>query len=149
MKDRFMNGFLAGVVANIPVFILDFSATLLKIDKLDFLHFVSILAFGDLKPDLWESIFSFFVQSMFAGIAGAILNYFIKSVTEKYYYVKSLIFGAMLWFSIYSVDIFFKIEDRVGIDFKTAVVHYLLSIIWGILAAWMIKWLEKNEFRKG
>jgi ABC-type branched-subunit amino acid transport system permease subunit len=145
MKDKFMNGFIAGVLANIPVAIFDFLATRLNLDKLDFTNYVSILAFGEPKPDLWESIFACIVQFMFAGVMGVIFNYFIKEVTEKYYYIKSFIYGAIVWFVIYAVDIFFKIEDKAKIDFKTSVSHYTLSVIWGIAAAWVLKWLEKKE----
>jgi ABC-type branched-subunit amino acid transport system permease subunit len=145
MKDKFMNGFIAGALANIPVAILDFLATWSNLDELDFINYVSILAFGEPKPDLWESIFAFLVQFMFAGVMGVIFNYFIKAVTEKYYYIKSFIYGAIIWFVIYAVDIFFKIEDKAKIDFKTSVSHYTLSVIWGIAVAWVLKWLEKKE----
>jgi hypothetical protein len=145
MKDRFMNGFVAGVIADLPVIVLDFLASKLKLDKLDFKDFVSILAFAEPKPDFGESIFASIVQCLFAGVIGVAFNYFIKLVKKEYYYIKAFIFGAMIWFIIYAVDIFFKIEDRVGTDFKTSVVHYGLSILWGIITAWTIQWLEKRE----
>lgn len=144
MKDRFMNGFVAGLIANIPVVILDFLASHFNLDKLDYIHFVSLLAFDDMSLNVWEFIFAFIIQSLFAGIMGIFFAYLIKLIRERYYYVKALVYSAFTWFAIYAVDIIFTIEDKAKIDFKTAVVHYLLSIIWGITMAWIVKWLEKK-----
>jgi len=146
MKDRFMNGFAAGVLADVPVVIIDALAGLFNLDKLDFVHFASILAFDDMQLNIWEYVFTTILQFSFAGLLGVIFAYLIPVIKEKYYYFKAVIFSSgIVWFSVYAIDHFFKIEKKAEIDFMTSVVHYLISIIWAVIMAWIYKWLEKRE----
>lgn len=148
MNDRFMNGFIAGVIANMPVLALDMLAGVLRIDKSDYIHFVSILAYQSRNLDIGETLFAIAVQTVFAGVLGVIFNYLILYIEKRYFYSKALIYGAILWFSIYSLDVVFKIEDVVKPNFKTALTHCVLSLLWGFLMAFVLRFLvEKQDAR--
>lgn len=146
MQDRFMNGFIAGLIGNIPAIILDVIAGIINLDKIDYTHFVSILLFDDRILSVWEYVFSLSIQFSFAGILGVLFTYFIIAVKEKYYYIKAVIFGGIIvWFSIYAIDIVFSIHEKAKIDFSTSIVHFFIALIWAVVMAWTFAWLEKRE----
>lgn len=146
MKDRYMNGFIAGMIGNIPTIILDVIASIFDLDKYDFTHFVSILIFDKIKLSSPEYAFSLFLEFLFAGVLGVLFTYYIFLVKENYYFIKAAIFGGLIiWFSLYSIDIFFSIQEKTNPDFSTVVVHFLISIIWGLATSWIFAWLEKRE----
>ncbi|TCL65924.1 hypothetical protein EDC14_101654 [Hydrogenispora ethanolica] len=147
MKDRFMNGYVAGVVADIPIVILDMLSGLFHLDKFDYIHFVTIFAFSERNPNIWETLFALMIQLFFAGVLGVAFSYLLPHISERYFYSKGLIWGVLVWFMIYAVDIIFKIEDGLKMDFRTAVTHFILSVIWGWLMAWMLKRLRRMEQR--
>lgn len=144
MGDRFMNGFVAGLIADLPAILIDGLAGLLRLDKLNLIHFVSILAYEGKKLSFWETVFTTAIQLLFAGILGVVFAYLLPLIKKEYYYAKAVIYAVSIWFFIYAIDVVFKIHDVAKPDFPTSLVHSNVALIWGLGMAWILQRLEKN-----
>jgi uncharacterized membrane protein YagU involved in acid resistance len=144
-----MNGFIAGIIANIPILILDKTVSFFKLEKVDYEHFAAVLAFHGKIDSIGKLLFGLTVELMFAGFLGIAFAYLIKTVTSRYFYLKGAIFGAFIWFVIYAIDVFFKIPEILEIDFAASVSHYIGSILWGVGSAWTFEYLKKRHTSHG
>lgn len=145
MDDRFMSGFIAGVAANIPALIIDKVISFFNVKDVDFEHFAAALAFEGQIDSTAKLLFALAVEMMFAGFLGSMFVVAITKITPRYYYFKGALFGAFIWFSIHALDVIFKLPEILNINFASSVSHYFTSIVWGMLAAYIFKQLEKKR----
>lgn len=148
MNDRFTSGFIAGIAANIPALIIDKIISVLELKDVDFVHFAAALAFEGQIDSTVKWLFALAVEMMFAGFLGTLFILALALWTPKYYYFKGALFGACIWFTIHVLDVIFKIPEILNINFASAVVHYFVSIVWGVLTAYIYRQLEKKQYFK-
>lgn len=144
MKDRYMNGFIAGLCGGV-------AATAINLLFIELLHFGSlrygdfagIIVFGHRPKAVLELAIAYFSYFGYASTLGIVFAYFIPYLSPHYYYFKSLHYGAAIWFISYAVTMLFKVPDLIKISDSTATVNLLASVVYGLVLAWLLRKLER------
>lgn len=143
MKDRFMRGFLAGVTSGVLSGALDLlMVKVLKIGTLTFSDFAAIMIYGSKPSGFWEFAFAAFAFLGFVGVAGAVFAYLVTAITSKYYWVKGVVFSCAVWFGAYAITLLYKVAPLKTISLATAVENLLLSAVFGVLMAVILRWMD-------
>lgn len=150
MKDRFMNGLIAGIIAGIFALIIDlFFVDVLKFGKLRFWDFSSILLFGNKPQSFWQTLLGILGHIGFSGIGGVIYAYLIRLITSKYLYIKGIVFGLSIWFSAYTTTYMLKVPYLKDISFETSVADYISSLFYGLILTYvLVKLVNKTTFTR-
>lgn len=146
LNDRLTQGFLAGVAAWVPeaLFTLPMYGLFHQV-KLRYLDYAAILAWGNQPQDLLQTLFAEFVVMIFLGFLGIVFTMLIKAVFSENFVFKGWLYGAVVWFGIFSVFAFFKIKGIVGVvDFKTAFFNLVGASIWGIAISVNLLYLNRR-----
>lgn len=133
MKDRFVRGLIAGILAGIPTMIVNLVIYGLHLTTLRFLDFGVIFLYGRRITGLRETIFAGFITLMFYGGLGIFYAYLITWLRNSHYWLKSLVYGAGTWFIIYAITLLYKVPNLIYIPFKTAVSNFIVACLWGLL----------------
>lgn len=144
MKDRFVNGLLTGAIAGIVLNILNLAAYYLHWSSIRYLDWAGILIFGRKPVLLSEEIFAQLVQLAFSAFIGVLFAYLYLKFTSKYYLIKGVFLGLIIWFFIYAAGIALKLPYLSVIPFKTALSNCLGAIVYGLVAAETLRRLDKT-----
>ena len=132
MKDRFVKGFISGIIAWVPTFIFNYGAFYLKLSTLRWSDFAGIMLYGKKPHGLPENLFALLGVIFFLGLLGVVYAYLIPKLLSEYYVFKSWVYGVTLWFVFYSVTLLFKVNYLKLIPLKTAICNFIGASIWGI-----------------
>ena len=91
--DRYIRGFIAGIIGGIVLDILDVTSNLLGIDEMTYFDWAGILIIGSEPAKFGEYLISVFTQLFLCGLLGIIFAYMIPKVTSKNYLLK----GVFIW----------------------------------------------------
>ena len=139
MKDRFMNGLIAGGIAGIFALLIDlFFIDILKFGELKFWDFSSILLFGHKPQSFWQTTFGIIGHIGFAAMGGVIFVYLIRLISSKYIYIKGVFFGLTIWFAAYTTTYMLKVPHLKDISFETSVADYFSSVIYGLTLTYVV-----------
>ena len=144
MNDRFTRGLMAGLIAWIPTGIFNYLAFHFKFSTLVYSDFAAVFMYGRKSLNLSEALFSLVATAGFIATLGAIFAYLVKGITSKYLWLKGLLYGEALWFIIYAITVLFKVPQIEKIPFKTALSNSIGSLIWGLLLAYSLSWLNQR-----
>lgn len=149
MKDKFMNGLVAGIIAGFVQIII--SACLIIIwnyGDLKLGDFAGIMIFGRKPTELIEYQVAFLAHLGYAGSAGIIFSLLLKYISRKYLWVKGIYFGLAMWFFAYVITLLFKVPGLTKVTFESAVNNAITSCVYGLTLAWIISKLEDRELVK-
>lgn len=145
MKDKLTNGFvqglIAGVVANIADFIM---VNWLKFGDLLYLDYTGVHIYGFQPETLGEKIFALTVQLIFSGLAGIIFVYWIDKVRKRNILFKGMLFGMTIWFLTYTITILFKLKPLDKVSLSSAMENYIAALIFGAVIAITYKVLSEK-----
>lgn len=143
MNDRFVWGFVAGLLADIIKVGLNlFNFYILHFTKLRYLDFTAILLIGH-KPNLFiEAIIAQFAELLWASLLGAAFAYLIAGMPKNLLF-KSIIYGLCIWFFAHAVTTLFKVPYLTIMDWKTMAATSLSSVIYGFLLGFILKRFQK------
>lgn len=146
MKDRYVQGLLAGIAGWPPQFI--FTMIMhsgFDLVKLRFLDFAGVLAFNHKPHDFWESLFSVLIVIAMMGALGILFAMAIKVIASPHPLLKGGIFGGVCWFTIHVIATLFKVKGIYGVtNFNTAVLNLIASVIWGIALGGVLLLLNRK-----
>jgi len=145
MSDRFIKGFIAGVVGGFVHDILDIISNLIGIDELTYFGWAGIVIFGSNPNTTLEWVVAIFAKTLFTGILGVIFAYITPKITSKNYPIKGAFFGVTVWAISFSTVLLFKIEKLMTTEADSAASDAVTSIIYGIILALTYNWLDKRQ----
>lgn len=148
MRDRFVNGLIAGAIAGLVMDIIDLIGYVLKIDNVRYLDFAAIIAFGKTASNFGEFIIGLLVALGFQAILGSIFAFLILNIKSKYIYIKGIVFGISVWFIIYSLIIMFKATQFPKADLSDAISHIINTAAYGVVLAFMLLRINDYELIK-
>lgn len=148
MKDRFMDGFVAGVTGAMATAVFNrLAVDFLNFGRIRYVDFAAIIMFGRSANGFWETSFAQIVQLAFSGVMGATFTYIIGAISKRYYWFKSILFGGAVWFVSYAIATLFKVPGLDRVDPVSAFQNMISSVLFGVVAAWVLVRLEKHRAR--
>lgn len=134
MKDRILQGMIAGIIGWLPQFIFTMIMYFgFHLVELRYLDFAGILAFNHKPQGVWESIFAESIVIGQMGGLGILFVLIIEVISSKNLLLKSGLYGGFTWFTIYLIAELFQVKGIYGVvDFKTSISNVIAAVIWGI-----------------
>ncbi len=148
LNDRFTRGFLAGVLGGIVMSIFDFISFALGIVELLYLDWAAVLIYGYRANTILETVVAQAGQLFFSGIMGIIFAYLITVVGSANYLFKGCIYGLAIFFGSYAVTLLFKVTQLIPIRVDTVLSNIVTALIYGLVLAQSLHWLEKKAAGK-
>jgi len=149
IEDRFIRGFLSGLVSVVPMLIWDhLSHSVFHFSKVRYLDFMSQLFHGRLPTSLVGALFSQAEQIFFAGFMGAVFVFIVPLVGRKSLLFKSWVFSLGVWFSTYATFSLAQSPIIRRTDWFTSIKDLIGSGLYAV-ALWLTwSWLEQQLHRK-
>ncbi len=147
MKDKFLVGFIAGVIGAMSAAVISIPLYMLKLNKLLLIDYAAILITGKKPQGALEFTFGMLLHWGFSGAAGILFSYLINHefITNKNLWLKGWMFGLGLWFTINILTTIFKVEGLSVVPVGTAIINALASSLFGIVMALMFNWLNNMK----
>lgn len=145
LSDRFIRGFIAGIVGGIVLDILDVISNRLKIDELTYFDWAGIAIYGSKPDNLLEWIVAVFGQLLLTGFLGIVFAYFIPHVTSKNIIIKGGIFGLFIWFAFFVIPLLFKINKLIETNADSAASDAVTGFVYGVIVALTLYRLDKRQ----
>lgn len=147
MKDRVTSGFIAGVLAGIPMNIIDWGGYLLMIQEERLLDWASVAIFGHLALNIYETVFAQIGQLFFSGILGMIFSSLLLKLTSENHLIKGWFFGLTAWFGLYALSIALKLPTLMTHTFHAAMAHFVSASVYGLALAYILNVLDRKQIK--
>lgn len=139
-----IGGAIAGILKNIPNAILH---NWLKLTELSFWDYSAAVAFFRHPSNFGEQLYVFTYEIFFCVLLGIIYIYLNEKIRTEHYLIKGAIYGMLIWFLVHTVILAYQIQQLIKTDLATSLVNSLCSIVYGLLLAWIIHYLEEKRQR--
>lgn len=140
MNDRFVNGFIAGMLGGILMSVLNIiSFYVLGIAELLYLDWAAVLIFGYRYATFLEAVIGQMGQLLFAAAAGVLFAYLLPLISSKYYLFKGWIYGLLIWFGTYAVTTLFKVTPLIPIKADTVLSNIFTASVYGLILAEVLR----------
>ncbi len=137
-NDRFILGFVSGLIAAIAMSILNIIIIYTTPAKNLYADFVGIMLFGTKPDSLAEIIIGSIAHIFLGGVIGAIFSYLILLISKDYLIIKATIFGALMFFILFSFGVIFKITGLEYSMLLTVVTKSIGSAFYGFVLGYSI-----------
>lgn len=144
MRDRFIQGLIAGVVGWAPQAAFTLTMYGFRLTKLRFLDFAGVLAYGHHPRGFWDSLLAELVVLIMQAVFGAIFALLVKVISSEYLTIKGGLWGGVSWFIIYSLVTLYRVRDLFPITPGTAAVNMVGSLIYGVAMGWSYQFLNRK-----
>jgi hypothetical protein len=144
VDDRFVDGFLAGMIAVLITGPMALAAKLLKWIELGFSDFAGVLSLGRVPDTLMEQIYASAVDVMVSGALGIGFAFLVTIIGSKYLLFKGLFYAGFLWYFYYPT-IAIAFLERVDMNVQTAMINGILAGLFGLVMAQAYYWLHVNK----
>ncbi|MEJ6949854.1 hypothetical protein [Natronospora cellulosivora (SeqCode)] len=139
MQDRFVNGFLSGIIAFLITTPISFILVHYELVSRSFADFAAILSLQRFPETLAEILFGILVEAMTSAVWAVIFAYIVLFIGSKHLWFKGFVYAGSFWY-IYVLMIFFLKE--VEFNVQTGLLNGLLAGFWGIVMAIAFGWLQ-------
>jgi len=146
--DKVSKGFFAGILASIPINILNLVAYLTDLTTMLFLDWAGIFLFGRLTGTVGEQIVGQLGQIMFCGFVGIGFNHFVSYRWRMNYLFKGWLFSMAIWGSIFGISAAFRLPHLSRLPFKTVLTNLILTSVFGLILPEILRWLNTREHLK-
>jgi hypothetical protein len=134
MDDRFVNGFLSGMIAVLITGPMALAAKHFNLIDMQFPDFAGILALGRIPETLAEQLFGYAVDVMISGALGIIFAYLVPFIGSRYLLFKGWFYAGAVWFLFYpTVTVLFL--EKATMNVQTALINALLAGLFGLVLA--------------
>ncbi|MDW7683838.1 MAG: DUF6789 family protein [Bacillota bacterium] len=136
MKDRFLNGFIAGFLGGVAMSILNLiSYYVLNIAELLYLDWASVLIFGYRFATMLEAVIGQLGQLFFSALLGILFAYLLPLTSSRYYLFKGWVYSLVVWFGAYAVATLFKVTPLMPIKPDTVMSNIVTASVYGLVLA--------------
>lgn len=108
MKDRFFNGFVAGIISGVVPLVINFGCKALGWSTLVWADFMGTFMLGRMPEGTAETIYFAVVQFVFLGVLGAIFALVLPIITSARHLFKGVVFGVPSGISYFLYLIFYS-----------------------------------------
>ncbi|EHQ88403.1 hypothetical protein [Desulfosporosinus youngiae] len=148
MRDRFYYGFFAGLIAGIPMVLFNlFSYYVLDFAQMRLLDWMSIILYGRLPLNAFDSILAQVVHFGFLGFLGIAFAYYVPLVRSRHYLFKGWVFSLSVFSLLYATTLFFQVPGLEMIQPYTVASNLISSTIFGLTLAEAAKRIVSTEPR--
>lgn len=145
MKDRVLVGFIAGITAAIGTGIASWLFYSMGLTDIRFLDWASRMFLGYLPNTAAETIVTQIVQIIWDGLMGTLFVMLIPKTGSKHLIYKGIMFSFALLFVFRGIVVVFNVEPLNTTSLMSFVLNTVCSLIWGLLAALVIKKSYLND----
>lgn len=146
MEEKFITGVIggigAGIIKDIPDFIFRY---LLKITRITFWDYSGTISLGHPPHNLLELVNAAFYEVVFSIFIGILFVYLAPYFKTKRILIRGAIYGALVWFTIRAGVVVFQVKPLIDGDILSATLNSLNSILYGIVLAKIINYLEEKR----
>ncbi|MBP1759194.1 MAG: hypothetical protein H6Q63_111, partial [Firmicutes bacterium] len=139
--DQIIHGVIAGFAGGIAESVFAYTTKMLNFTDRIFMDYGEVLILGQHKGGLLLGLIAHLVNASFFGI---IFSYIMKFGKKKYYVLKGIGLGLIIWLfslgmaTLFKLPLFEKIESNVGY------VLFIGSIIYGSVMSSIYRYLDKK-----
>ncbi|KJS87989.1 MAG: hypothetical protein JM58_02400 [Peptococcaceae bacterium BICA1-8] len=145
MKDRFYNGFISGILGGLVSFVINFGSSALGLNTLVWADFMGLFILGGRPNNTLETAFFIGAQFVFLGLLGTVFSLIIPFITSKHHLFKGALFGASVWYLLFSLPYLFQLPELKEVPLKTVVSNLIAASLWGITMAYILKRIDSKE----
>jgi thiamine transporter ThiT len=145
MKDRFTNGFIAGLLGGVVMGIMDLVLYFLGVVQILFLDWASVLIFGYRFATLLEAAIGQIGQLFFSAVAGVLFAFLLSFTSSRYYLFKGWVYGLVVWFGTYSMTLLFKVTPLIPIKPDTVISNMVMASVYGLVLAESLRRLSSRK----
>lgn len=145
MKDRFFYGFIAGIIGGIVPLLISFGCKTLGLTTIVWVDFMSTFMLARRPANAAEIAFFIVIQFIFLGVLGAIFAMILPYISGDRPLFKGAVYGVTVWYILFSIPYLLQLHDLEKVPLKTAIVHSVISLLWGIALADVLKRLYNRE----
>ena len=145
MDDRFMRGFLSGLVAGIVMDAIDLTLYWLKIDTFRFLDYSAVISFEKIASGPIEVIFALIIELVFKAGLGVLFVLIVPKLKSNYLIIKGALFGVATWFVIYAIIVLTKAPKFPKLDVAGSFSQLANSLVYGIVLSMMLIWFKHRD----
>lgn len=140
LKDKYFVGFLAGLVAVIPMDVLDYlNYVILKTWGYKHILYADYASAALLQGHASKNLFEFMSGQLFhiihCGMVGSLYVFMLYLTREPSNVFKGWLCGALTWFTAFLTGVYFRIELYVQAEMYTVLSDLLTSSLFGIVLA--------------
>lgn len=143
--DRTLQGFTAGIIASIPMNILNLIFYHYELTQNRFIDWASIIMISDLPKTSFDLFYAFFVQTLWSGSLGIIIAFLVLLTTSKHYLIKGIIFSFFFGFSFRGIVVCTHIPELSKFSTLTSLLNFICIALWGIITMYLLHWYEVNK----
>lgn len=134
MKDRFVDGLIAGVVAAIVAggFNLVLNS-IFDVRAKHFIDFAEVMLFGHKAHNWTEFGVAFVGYAIFSGIIGIVYGYSLPAFSHRYHLLKGVFVSLAIWFLVFSLVQLAKHPHFTGNSLYTTIMNFASAAVFGLV----------------
>lgn len=144
--DRTLQGFTAGMIASVPMNIINIILYHYQLTETRFIDWASIIMTGDPPKSTFDLFYSFFAQSLWSGSLGIIIAFLVLLTTSKNHLIKGVIFSFFFGFSFRGIVVLFQVHDLDKISTQTSALNFMPVALWGLTTMYILHWYEIKKY---
>lgn len=144
MHDKFVRGYIAGLLASFVMMAINLASFSLGIAKVRYLDVSSVILWGDMPKSLWEAVFAQLIAMFFCGLIGITFTYLLPKLGTDYRGLKGATYTTALLFTLYAVGTFLKVPLLEKAAPETCLSNLVSSSIFGLVLDRILQWEEKR-----
>lgn len=133
--DRVVRGFLSGVLAGIPMLVLDVISGYIGFAEILYRDWAASLVLGYLPHTTFEKIIGHVGHLFFAGTLGILFSYFLVFTTLRAKVFKGALFSLIVWFSVHVIVSLFHFAPLLIIPPATSASDAVTALVYGVVLA--------------
>jgi hypothetical protein len=145
MKDKFLRGVIAGLIAgivkDIPAIVSDFFFNTFPA----YWDYAGLIGFGKEPKTFPEHFYAIIIQLGFSVVVGVSMVYIMNKIQSKHYLLKGAFFGGLIWFSIRGLVFIAQVPRLIHHQQAISIINSLTSIGYGLLLAWIDHYLATKK----
>jgi hypothetical protein len=146
MKDKFMRGMIAGVLAGVVCNAFSyFSFHVLRFAALRYVDFASVVIYGRKLQQPLALVMAQLFQLGFSGFLGVLYAYLLPLMSTQYYRSKGIFYGVAVWGISYGVAHLYKLPELTITPVNTAISNNISAFIFGWVLAETYRWLMGHD----
>lgn len=148
--DRFSRGFVAGVLAAIPLNAWNlFSYYVLGLADLRLLDWAGVAVYGTIPQSSLQVASALAMQHIWSGFRGIMFSYLIPNIRSQGYIGKGVVFSLIISFFESGITVLYQVPHLALITTGTVLSAQIGSVLWGALLAYLILRLDGTTEKAG